>query len=111
MSHHHTAKKRFGQNFLTDTFVIHEIMQIIRPKPDDCIVEIGPGLAALTTPLLEYVKQLHVVEIDRDIIQYLQNRFSQANLIIHAGEALKFDYTLPSGTDLNAKIRVVGNLP
>ena len=110
MSHHHTAKKRFGQNFLHDEYVIHEIMQIIRPQTDDFILEIGPGLAALTTPLLELVKQLHVVEIDRDIIHYLNQRFKD-NLVIHSGDALKFDYSMPDVLKPGQKIRVVGNLP
>ena len=101
----HIAKKRFGQNFLNDDYVISSIISIINPKPEDIIVEIGPGLAALTKPLLEKLPSLHVVELDRDIISFLKNNFSN-NLIIHEGDALKFNYTFD-----NNKIRIVGNLP
>ena len=101
----HIAKKRFGQNFLNDDYVISSIISIINPKPEDFIVEIGPGLAALTKPLLEKLPSLHVVELDRDIISFLKNNFSN-NLIIHEGDALKFNYTFD-----NNKIRIVGNLP
>ncbi len=68
---HHTAKKRFGQNFLTNDYVINEIIGIINPKPQEFIVEIGPGLAALTKPIMEHTNKLNVVELDRDIIKYL----------------------------------------
>ena len=101
----HIAKKRFGQNFLNDDYIISSIVSIINPKPEDFILEIGPGLAALTKPLLEKLPSLHVVELDRDIISFLKNNFGN-NLIIHEGDALKFDYTFD-----NNKIRVVGNLP
>lgn len=101
----HKARKRFGQNFLTDNTVIERIVAIIAPKFDDNLLEIGPGQGAMTLPLLEYVKELNVIEIDRDLIALL-NSFSKNNLLIHEGNALKFDLsTLPS------PIRVVGNLP
>lgn len=102
---HHTAKKRFGQNFLTSDYIINEIIQIINPKTDEFLVEIGPGLAALTRPILEYVKCLHVVELDRDIIKFLKYSFDD-KLIIHEGDALKFDYSFDQKI-----IRVIGNLP
>ncbi|MFN7094931.1 MAG: 16S rRNA (adenine(1518)-N(6)/adenine(1519)-N(6))-dimethyltransferase RsmA [Burkholderiales bacterium] len=105
MTVRHLAKKRFGQNFLQDQYIINEIIRLINPQADEFILEIGPGLAALTKPLLEQVKQLHVVEIDRDIIHYLSHQFG-ANLIIHAGDALKFDYSFAGRT-----LRVIGNLP
>ncbi len=105
---HHIAKKRFGQNFLNDTYIIDQIIDIINPKPDDFLVEIGPGLAALTKPLLTKVTRLHVVELDRDIISFLKSNFTD-NLLIHAGDALKFDYAFTNET--TQKIRVVGNLP
>ena len=110
MSNHHIAKKRFGQNFLKDDYVINEIINIISPKKTDFVVEIGPGLAALTRPLLEELNQLHVVEIDRDIIQFLSTNFD-SNLVIHAGDALKFDYAFAEALAPGQKIRVVGNLP
>jgi 16S rRNA (adenine1518-N6/adenine1519-N6)-dimethyltransferase len=102
---HHTAKKRFGQNFLTNDYVINEIIGIINPKPQDFIVEIGPGLAALTKPIMEHTNKLNVVELDRDIIKYLKTTFDD-KLVIHEGDALKFDYTFN-----NEIIRVIGNLP
>ena len=104
----HQAKKRFGQNFLVDGNIIADIIGAIRPEFDDNMVEIGPGLGALTRPLLKQLKCLHVVEIDRDIIARLESDYPQPNekLIIHAGDALKFDLAaLPS------PLRIVGNLP
>ncbi len=102
---HHTAKKRFGQNFLTSDYVINEIVKIINPKKHEFIVEIGPGLAALTRPILEHVEILNVVELDRDIIKFLKYTFHD-KLIIHEADALKFDYSFEQKL-----IRVIGNLP
>lgn len=101
----HKARKRFGQNFLTDDKVIERIVAIILPKFNDNLLEIGPGQGAITLPLLEYVKQLNVIEIDRDLIAKLK-KLNKDNLVIHQGDALKFDLnTLPT------PLRVVGNLP
>ena len=102
----HIPRKRFGQNFLTDQGVIQSIVRAIDPRPGDVMVEIGPGLGALTTPLLKLLPHLHVVEIDRDIIARLENNYPMAKLTIHAGDALKFDFST-----LGERIRVVGNLP
>ena len=102
----HKARKRFGQNFLVDEQIIADIVSIIRPKPADNMVEIGPGLGALTRPLLKKLNHLHVVEIDRDIIARLETDYPKDKLIIHAGDALKFDLA-----QLPAPLRVVGNLP
>ena len=102
----HKARKRFGQNFLVDEQIIADIIRVIRPEAADIMVEIGPGLGALTRPLLQRVNQLHVVEIDRDIIARLEKDYSQDKLIIHAGDALKFDLA-----QLPAPLRIVGNLP
>jgi len=106
----HKAKKKFGQNFLVDERIISDIISAIRPEPQDNMVEIGPGLGALTRPLLKKLDHLHVVEIDRDIIARLESDYPQENpkakLAIHAGDALEFDIaTLP------APLRIVGNLP
>ncbi|MBI3480258.1 MAG: 16S rRNA (adenine(1518)-N(6)/adenine(1519)-N(6))-dimethyltransferase RsmA [Nitrosomonadales bacterium] len=106
----HQAKKRFGQNFLVDEQIIAAIVSAIRPKPQDNMVEIGPGLGALTRPLLKILNHLHVVEIDRDIIARLEHDYPQGHekskLTIHAGDALEFDFaTLPM------PLRIVGNLP
>ena len=105
----HIARKRFGQNFLIDAQVIGGIVAAIAPQRDDLVVEIGPGLGALTAPLLDRLDHLHVVEIDRDIVARLQQRFSADRLSIHAGDALAFDFgeLAPAGR----KLRVVGNLP
>ena len=102
----HKARKRFGQNFLVDEQIIADIISAIRPEPADHMVEIGPGLGALTRPLLKKLNLLHVVEIDRDIIARLENDYPKDKLIIHAGDALKFDLA-----QLPAPLRVVGNLP
>jgi 16S rRNA (adenine1518-N6/adenine1519-N6)-dimethyltransferase len=102
----HKARKRFGQNFLVDEQIIGEIISAIHPKPEDNIVEIGPGLGALTRPLLKRLNRLHVVEIDRDIIAQMRSDYPRDKLFIHAGDALEFDFgTLP------APLRIVGNLP
>jgi 16S rRNA (adenine1518-N6/adenine1519-N6)-dimethyltransferase len=102
----HKARKRFGQNFLVDEQIIADIIRAIRPEPADNMVEIGPGLGALTRPLLQKLHCLHVVEIDRDIIARLENDYPGDKLVIHAGDALKFDFS-----KLPAPLRIVGNLP
>jgi 16S rRNA (adenine1518-N6/adenine1519-N6)-dimethyltransferase len=102
----HLAKKRFGQNFLTDQAIIQSLVDAISPKSDDLMVEIGPGLGALTQPLLKKLNALHVVEIDRDIIAWMQNTYAANKVIIHHSDVLKFDFTT-----IGERIRVVGNLP
>jgi len=102
----HKAKKKFGQNFLVDEQIIADIIEVIRPELDDNMVEIGPGLGALTRPLVKRLNRLHVVEIDRDILARLENDYAKNKLFIHAGDALEFDFsTLPM------PLRIVGNLP
>jgi 16S rRNA (adenine1518-N6/adenine1519-N6)-dimethyltransferase len=105
----HQARKRFGQNFLVCRGTIGKIVDAIAPRRDDRVVEIGPGLGALTEPLLERLDHLHVVEIDRDLIARLRDRFPPERLTIHEGDALDFDFGT-IGTDLPT-LRVVGNLP
>ena len=102
----HLPKKRFGQNFLTDQAIIQSLVDAINPQPDDLMIEIGPGLGALTQPLLKYLKHLHVVEIDRDIIDWMQGFYSTSQITIHATDVLKFDFS-----KLGSNLRVVGNLP
>ena len=102
----HKARKRFGQNFLVDERIIADIIRAIRPEPADNMVEIGPGLGALTRPLIKILDRLHVVEIDRDIIARLEKDYPQDKLVIHAGDALEFDLA-----QLPASLRIVGNLP
>ncbi|GAB3547801.1 16S rRNA (adenine(1518)-N(6)/adenine(1519)-N(6)) -dimethyltransferase RsmA [Noviherbaspirillum agri] len=106
----HIPRKRFGQNFLTDQSVLYDIIRAIDPQPDDVMVEIGPGLAAMTRLLLDSLKQLHVVELDRDLVARLKKNFDPARLIIHEGDALQFDFaSIPVPPE--RKLRVVGNLP
>jgi 16S rRNA (adenine1518-N6/adenine1519-N6)-dimethyltransferase len=88
----HRARKRFGQNFLVSPGVIRNIVEAIAPQRGDCVVEIGPGLGALTEPLLERLDHLHVVEIDRDLIARLKDRYQADRLSIHEGDALDFDF-------------------
>jgi 16S rRNA (adenine1518-N6/adenine1519-N6)-dimethyltransferase len=102
----HLPRKRFGQNFLVCRGTIAKIVDAIAPRRIDRVVEIGPGLGALTEPLLERLDHLHVVEIDRDLIARLHERFTPEQVTIYEGDALKFDFGT-IGTDL----RVVGNLP
>ncbi|MBM3117212.1 16S rRNA (adenine(1518)-N(6)/adenine(1519)-N(6))-dimethyltransferase RsmA [Jeongeupia naejangsanensis] len=108
----HIPRKRFGQNFLQDQGVIHGIIAAIDPRPGDVLVEIGPGLAALTEPLMQRAGRLHVVEIDRDIVSHLSARFSPEQLVIHNADALKFDFAaLAADISPDATIRLAGNLP
>ncbi len=102
----HTPRKRFGQNFLVDSQVISDIVHAIHPVEEDLLVEIGPGLGALTQPLLRSLKHLHVVEIDRDIVGRLRREFPEENLTIYSADALEFDFSA-----LGKNLRVVGNLP
>ncbi|MDP1734298.1 MAG: 16S rRNA (adenine(1518)-N(6)/adenine(1519)-N(6))-dimethyltransferase RsmA [Sulfuritalea sp.] len=104
----HTARKRFGQNFLVSPGIIHKIVDAIAPHPGDTVVEIGPGLGAITEPLLERIDHLHVVEIDRDLIARLQQRFPPERLSVHEGDALKFDFGSLKGS---GPLKIVGNLP
>ncbi|MGO4304842.1 16S rRNA (adenine(1518)-N(6)/adenine(1519)-N(6))-dimethyltransferase RsmA [Cupriavidus sp. RAF12] len=104
----HVARKRFGQNFLVDDSIIHGIVNAIDPQPDDILVEIGPGLGALTDPLLERLPQMQVVELDRDLVERLRRRYSD-RLIVHAGDALAFDFGKLQ--ESGRALRIVGNLP
>ena len=101
----HQPRKRFGQNFLTDAAVIAAIVAAIAPKPGETLVEIGPGLGALTRSLIAAAGRLHAIEIDRDLAQGLRHAFDSC-LTVHEGDVLDFDFA-PLGSDL----RVVGNLP
>ena len=93
----HVAKKRFGQNFLTDQGIITSLIEAINPQDNQIIVEIGPGLGALTKPLLAKIQHLHVVEIDRDIVswmntEYAKPAYAKNTLTVHNVDALKFDF-------------------
>ncbi len=110
----HYAKKRFGQNFLVDKNIIQRIVDSIQPRPDDLIIEIGPGLGAMTGPVLSGANHLHVIELDRDIIPKLvMNLGSNAQrLSVHEADVLKFDFrTFHQQQKTEQKLRVIGNLP
>ena len=127
----HQARKRFGQHFLIDQGVLRSIVSAMALRPDDLVVEIGPGLAALTQQLLTQVLHMHAVELDRDLVARLRRRFSPEQLTVHEADALRFDFSqlasLPAtkeaseGPQLDAldpiagpgrrKLRIVGNLP
>jgi len=102
----HQARKRFGQNFLVDEAVIHNIVAAIRPVPGQNVIEIGPGLSALTEPLLQALKQLTVIEIDRDLARRLRGRFAADQLTIIEADVLTVDFSA-----LGEGLRIVGNLP
>lgn len=102
----HIPRRRFGQNFLIDHAVIRRIVEAVDPLPADKLLEIGPGLGALTGPILERVQRLQVIELDRDLAARLQQTYSPERLVVHQGDALKFDFSV-----LPAPIRVFGNLP
>ncbi len=106
----HTARKRFGQNFLNDPFVIDQIVSSIHPQDGENLVEIGPGLGALTEPVCEQINQLTVVELDRDLAARLRTHpFISSKLNIVESDALKFDFSTLM-TD-ERPLRVFGNLP
>jgi 16S rRNA (adenine1518-N6/adenine1519-N6)-dimethyltransferase len=102
----HIPRKRFGQHFLVDQSVIAAIVAAIAPRPGDAMVEIGPGLEALTRPLAAAVDHLHVIEIDRDIVARLRDSLPRGRVTVHEGDALDFDFG-----SLGPGLRVVGNLP
>lgn len=107
----HQARKRFGQNFLSNDFYISKIVESIRAQDTDHLVEIGPGLGAITEHLVAQSGRLDVVELDRDLIPRLSDKFSNAdNFQIHQSDALKFDFTQLQQSP-EQKIRIVGNLP
>ncbi|MDF2176778.1 16S rRNA (adenine(1518)-N(6)/adenine(1519)-N(6))-dimethyltransferase RsmA [Aliiglaciecola sp. CAU 1673] len=106
----HTARKRFGQNFLHDPYIIGKIVDAIGPKPGQNLVEIGPGLAALTEPVCDMVDKLTVVELDRDLAARLRSHpFLGPKLNVVEADAMRFDFT----TLINDErpLRVFGNLP
>jgi len=114
----HQARKRFGQHFLVDSGIIHAIVRAIEPDPEDAVIEIGPGLGAMTRPLLASLNQMSVVELDRDLVKRWQKE-AIAKLTVHEADALKFDFLawasqakqqLQQSNSL-ARVKIVGNLP
>jgi 16S rRNA (adenine1518-N6/adenine1519-N6)-dimethyltransferase len=102
----HQPRRRFGQNFLGDRHYIDRIIAAIDPRPTDNIVEIGPGLGALTRPLLERLERLTVIEIDRDLAARLVAEYPASRLTVETRDALEFDFSV-----LGDGLRVIGNLP
>lgn len=102
----HQARKRFGQHFLSDLAVVDEIVRAISPERSDLMVEIGPGLSALTRPLLDRLDHLHAVEIDRDLAQRLRRQYPAERLTVHEADALTVDFST-----FGTGVRIVGNLP
>jgi 16S rRNA (adenine1518-N6/adenine1519-N6)-dimethyltransferase len=114
----HQARKRFGQHFLVDSGMIHLIIKAIDPKPQDALIEIGPGLGAMTKPLLNCLDAMAVVELDRDLVKFWKNQAIQ-KLQVHESDALKFDFqawakeqrALLQKNAPEARVKIVGNLP
>ena len=104
----HIARKRFGQHFLSDQSVIAAIVDAINPQPAQPMVEIGPGLAALTQPLVERLGHLTVIELDRDLAARLRTR---AQLRVVESDVLRVDFAALARDVGAPKLRVVGNLP
>ena len=103
----HLARKRFGQHFLTDRSVIDAIVDVINPQPGEALIEVGPGLGALTNPLVARCEKLTVIELDRDLAQLLRKR---PELEVIESDVLKVDFAAVSQT-MGRRLRVVGNLP
>jgi 16S rRNA (adenine1518-N6/adenine1519-N6)-dimethyltransferase len=114
----HQARKRFGQHFLVDSGMIHLIIKAIDPQPQDALIEIGPGLGAMTKPLLNCLDAMAVVELDRDLVKFWKNQAIQ-KLQVHESDALKFDFqawakeqrALLQKNSPEARVKIVGNLP
>ena len=104
----HIARKRFGQHFLVDDAVIDGIVRAIDPRPGQALVEIGPGLGALTQPVLERCGALTVIELDRDLAARLRQR---AALTVVESDVLKVDFAALSAQMGGRPLRVIGNLP
>ena len=109
MTMQHQARKRFGQNFLVDQQIIAQIIAAIGPNSDDNLIEIGPGTAALTEHLIERCPTMQVVELDRDLVDYLSEKFAAyPDFRLHSGDALKTDF---AQFHQGRQMRLVGNLP
>ena len=109
MTINHQARRRFGQNFLVDQQIIAQIVSAINPKAEDNLIEIGPGMAAITEHLITHCPAMSVLELDRDLVAFLQQKFAHnKQFTVHSGDALKTDFArFHQGREL----RLVGNLP
>jgi len=105
---HHVARKRFGQHFLTDLAIIDAIVRAIDPRAGQVMVEIGPGLAALTQPLVERLGRLAVIELDRDLAARLRRH---PQLAVTEADVLQVDFAALAASLGAPKVRVAGNLP
>ena len=107
----HTARKRFGQNFLHDRYVIDQIVAAINPQPGQNLVEIGPGLAALTEPVAAQMDKMTVVELDRDLAARLREHPTlKDKLTVIEADAMRFDFATLMGEG-KGPLRIFGNLP
>lgn len=104
----HIPRKRFGQHFLADAGIVDAIIRAIDPRPGEAMVEIGPGLAALTQPLVERLGRLTVIELDRDLAARLR---THGQLEVIESDVLKVDFAALAAAMGQARVRVVGNLP
>src|SRR4029453_4565590 len=104
--HGHTARKRFGQNFLADPHYVARVVDAVNPHRGENIVEVGPGLAAITGSLIERAGHITAIETDRDLASRLRKTFTPKTLTQHEADALEFDFT-----SLPPDLRIVGNLP
>jgi 16S rRNA (adenine1518-N6/adenine1519-N6)-dimethyltransferase len=103
----HRPRKRFGQHFLTSSETIEQIVSAIAPREGETIVEIGPGQAAITRPLVALASEFHAIEFDRDLAAALKTEYADNDHVtIHEADALKFDFS-----SLGTNLRIVGNLP
>ena len=105
----HRPRKRFGQHFLRDRMIIQRIAATLAPRTEERVVEIGPGEGVLTRELLQYIKPLHAIELDRDLAAHLRETFPSDQLIVHQADALNFDFCQLAPP--NTRLRLVGNLP
>jgi 16S rRNA (adenine1518-N6/adenine1519-N6)-dimethyltransferase len=104
----HQPRKRFGQHFLHDRNIVEKIINTVNPQPGQTIVEIGPGLGALTLPLLDRIGELHVIELDRDLAKIISDQCKNiGKLYLHNADALELDFCMLA----EKNIRVIGNLP
>ncbi len=104
----HIPRRRFGQHFLVAPGIIRKIVDALAPRPHDTVIEIGPGLGALTAPLLERLDHLYAIEIDRDLVAHLVARFPPERLTIFSTDVLRFDFAQLKQW---APLTIVGNLP
>lgn len=106
----HRAKKRLGQNFLIDRHIINDVISAIKPRPQQVLVEIGPGLGSLTEPLCSFLDELSAIELDRDLAERLRSHSKMKNkLTVYNCDAMGFDFSRLMKE--NKKIRIIGNLP